>query len=429
MFASLLSIASLMLSTFVLMVGYGMMNYLVPVRAVAEGWSPLLISLIATGYTIGFTLSCIVAPILVLRVGHVRVFAALTTLLTAAILLSSLIVTWQAWTIFRAIAGFAVAGCYLVIESWLNERVTNDSRGTMFSIYMIVTLAGAIGGQYLVPLGDPKTTTLFIVCGIIFAIAILPTTLSTAQSPAPIAKVQLGLGKLYRRSPVAFIGAFLAGILSGTWASLGGVYTTGSGLTTGQGATLLASVLAGGALGQIPIGKISDMTDRRYVMIACGVIGVISAFAMFFMSPSTPTLLYVTAFIVGSTLYPIYALNVAHANDRADPSEYVTISSSLMVLYGLGTVAGPMIGGGAMEIAGPRGLMLYLAIGFAIYATYATWRVWRGSPTVSAEDRADFHAIAVPMRGTDPAGSLAVDYDEEYDPNVFDDQARVNQGN
>ncbi|WP_174801747.1 MFS transporter [Martelella limonii] len=426
MFASLFSIASLMLSTFLMMVGYGLMNYLVPVRSVAEGWSPLLISLIATGYTVGFTLSCIVTPTLVLRVGHVRVFGALITLLTAAILASSLVVVWQAWAVFRAIAGFAVAGCYLVIESWLNERVTNESRGSMFSVYMIVTLSGAIGGQYLVPLGDPETTTLFIVCGIVFAISILPTALSTAQSPAPIAQVQLGLGKLYRRSPVSFIGAILAGILSGTWSSLGGVYTTGSGLSTAQGATLLAAVLAGGALGQIPIGKISDMTDRRYVMIACGVAGLIAAFAMFFMSPATPNLLYFTAFIVGSMLYPIYALNVAHANDRADPSEYVTISSSLMVLYGLGTVAGPLIGGSAMEIAGPNGLMLYLSVGFAIYAAYAAWRVWRGNPMVTAEERSDFHAIAVPMRGTDPAGSLAVDYDEEYSaPSTHDDHART----
>ncbi|WP_319517165.1 MFS transporter [uncultured Martelella sp.] len=416
MFASLVSIASLMLSTVLMMIGYGLMNYLIPVRSVAEGWTPFLISVIATGYTVGFTLSCIISPKLVLRVGHVRVFSALITLLTASILISSLVVDWRAWVVFRAISGFAVAGCYLVIESWLNERVTNETRGSVFSIYMMMTLAGSIGGQYLVPLGDPLNTSLFIVCGIVFAIAILPTALSTAQSPAPIAQVQLGLRKLYLRSPVAFVGAILAGILSGTWSSLGGVYTTQSGFTTGQGATLLAFVLAGGALGQIPIGRISDLTDRRYVMIACGAIGVIAAIAMFFMSPSTPKLLYGSAFIVGSMLYPIYALNVAYANDRADPSEYITISSSLMVLYGFGTVAGPLIGGGAMEVAGPRGLMIYLAIGFAFYASYAGWRVMRGNPSVSPDDRADFHAIAVPMRGTDPAGSIAVDYEAEYDP-------------
>ena len=418
MLSSLLSIASLMLSTFLMMVGYGLMNYLVPVRSVAEGWSPFLISITATGYTIGFTLSCLMTPKLVLRVGHVRVFGALITFLTVSILASALIVEWQAWIALRATAGFAVAGCYLVIESWLNERVTNNTRGSVFAVYMVVTLSGSIGGQYLVPLGDPMTTKLFIVCGIIFALAILPTALSTAQSPAPLAQVQLGLGKLYQRSPVAFIGAILAGVLSGAWGALGGVYTTGSGFSTAQGATLLAFVLAGGAIAQIPIGRVSDMTDRRFVMAACGVVGVAASLVMSFMSSENIIMLYISAFLVGSVLYPIYALNVAHANDRADPSEYVTISSSLMVLYGLGTVAGPLVGGSAMEFAGPRGLPLYLAVGFVLYAGYAAWRIKRGNPTVTPEERADFYAIALPMRGTDPAGSIAVDYEEEYDPNA-----------
>lgn len=423
MIASLISIASLMASTLLMMVGYGLMNYLVPVRLVAEGWSPFLISMTATGYTVGFTLSCIITPKLVLRVGHVRVFGALITLLTVSILSSALIVDWQAWVTFRAVAGFAIAGCYLIIESWLNERVTNESRGSVFAIYMIVSLVGSIGGQYLVPLADPQTTILFILCGIIFSIAVLPTALSTAQSPAPIAQIHFGLGKLYQRSPAAFVGAILAGILSGTWASLGGVYTTQSGLSTGQGATLLAFVLAGGAISQIPIGRLSDMMDRRYVMIGCGVVGFFAAVAMSFLTLNTLNVLYGGAFLVGSMLYPIYSLNVAHANDRADPSEYVEISSSLMILYGAGTVVGPITAGSAMQLVGPQGLLYYLAIGFFIYASYAGWRVWRGSPTVTPEERTDFQAIALPMRGTDPAGSVAVDYEEDYDPNNIYDNA------
>ncbi|TCT40959.1 MFS transporter [Martelella mediterranea] len=419
MFASLIPVTSLMVSTLLMMIGYGLMNYLLPVRAVAEDWSPFLISMTATGYTVGFTLSCIITPKLVLRVGHVRVFGALITLLTVSILISSLVVVWQAWIIFRAVSGFAVAGCYLVIESWLNERVTNETRGTAFALYMVVSLGGSIGGQYLVPLGDPLNTSLFIVCGMVFAIAILPTALSTAQSPAPIAQAQFGVGRLYRRSPAAFAGAILAGVLAGAWGSLGGVYTTESGFTTAQGATLLAFVLAGGALGQVPIGRISDRTDRRYVMIACGIIGMLASTFMFFLSAETLYLLYGTAFLVGSMLYPIYALNVAHANDRADPSEFVTISSSLMILYGLGTIAGPLVGGAAMEIGGPRGLMLYLALGFFGYGAFAAWRVWHGNPMVTPEERSDFQAVAVPMRGTDPAGSFAVDYEEEYEPNVY----------
>ncbi|TPW29524.1 MFS transporter [Martelella alba] len=413
MFASLISITSLMFSTFLMMVGYGLMNYLIPVRSVAEGWSPFLISMTATGYTLFFTLSCVLTPMLVARVGHVRVFGALITLLTVSILASSLYVHWQAWLLLRGMAGFAIAGCYLIIESWLNERVTNETRGTIFAVYMIVALVGPILGQYLVPLGDPNTTVLFIVCGIIFSIAILPTALSTAQSPAPIAHVEFGLKKLYRRSPAAFVGAILAGILSGTWSGLGGVYTTNSGLSTGQGATLLAFVLAGGALAQIPIGRISDRLDRRYLMIACGVVGTVVSVLMIILGGLSLPVLYGLAFLVGSMLYPIYSLNVAHANDRADPTEYLTISSSMMILYGFGTVAGPPVAGGAMQLVGPSGLLWYLAIGFAAYAGYTAWRVWKGNPGVAPEERSDFYPISLPLRGTDPAGSIAVDYSEE----------------
>ncbi len=158
MFASLASIFSLMLSTLLMMVGFGLQSYVLPVRSVAEQWSTLSISWFATGYTIGFTLSCIVTPRFIARVGHVRVFTALITLLSIAVLLCGLFVDWRAWIVFRFISGFAISGSYLVIESWLNERVTNANRGMLFSLYLITTMVGTIGGQYLVPMGDPTNT-------------------------------------------------------------------------------------------------------------------------------------------------------------------------------------------------------------------------------------------------------------------------------
>lgn len=401
MLGSLISIASLMLSTLLMMIGFGLMNYMLPIRAIAEGWSTLTISIIATGYTLGFTISCIITPMLVRRVGHVRVFGALITLLTVAILLCALVVEWRAWVLFRALAGFAMAGSYLIIESWLNERVTNENRGTLFSVYMITCLVGSIGGQYLVPLGDPKTTELFILCGVIFSLALLPTALSTAQSPAPIAEASFNLAKLYRLSPIAFVGALVAGALAGTWGSLGGVYGQNIGLTTTEGATLLAAVLAGGALSQMPIGRISDRVDRRLVMIVCGAIGVVACVIMTFVDVTHLYPLYVAAFFVGTVLYPIYALNSAHANDRAAPHEYVMISSGIMILYGLGTVTGPVMGGTLMETIGPNGLLWFLAVGFAVYSGYAAWRMNRRGADM--EGKTDFQSKALPMQGTEGA--------------------------
>ena len=401
MLTSLLSIATLMLSTLMMMIGFGLMNYMVPIRSIAEGWSTMTISLIATSYTFGFTLSCIVTPKLVLRVGHVRVFGALTTLLTLAILMCALVVDWRAWLVFRWFAGFAMAGSYLIIESWLNERVNNANRGALFSVYMITSLTGSIAGQYLVPLGDPSGSDLFILCAVIFSLALFPTALSTAQSPTPIAQARFDVWKLYRRSPVAFIGSLLSGAACGTWIALGGVYSQNVGMTTAEGATLLAAVLAGGAIAQMPIGKISDMVDRRLVMIVCGIVGVISCGIMAMFDASNLTALYIAGFFVGTVIYPTYAINVAHANDLAEPQEYVTISSAIMVLYGLGTITGPIIGGALMQQTGAGGLPWFLAANFAAYALYAGWRITRRAPDDSG--KSDFQSMPIPLQGNDPA--------------------------
>lgn len=402
MLGSLVPIASLMASTLLMMVGFGLMNYLLPVRSLFEGWSTLVISFIATGYTIGFTLSCIVTPFFVPRVGHVRVFGALITLLTVGILLCALLVDWRAWFFFRMISGFAIAGAYLIIESWLNERVNNDNRGTLFSVYMITCLVGSIGGQYLVPLGDIRTTTLFIVCGVIFSLALLPTALSTAASPAPIARASFDLTRLYRRSPIAFWGSLLSGALSGTWSSLGGVYSQKAGLTTAEGATLLAAALAGGAFSQMPIGRLSDRIDRRYVMIGSGVTGVAACLLMTLFGEDRIYALYGAAFLVGTVLYPVYALNVAHANDRAEPAEYVMISSGIMILYGMGTITGPLMGGALMDLAGPNGLMWFLAAAFGLYAAYALRRL-RIRITDQRDSATGFQSMPIPMQGADIA--------------------------
>ncbi|NRP71203.1 putative MFS-type transporter YcaD [Ensifer psoraleae] len=414
MLASLSSVFSLMLSTLLMMVAFGLQSYVIPVRSVAESWSTLTVSIFATGYTLGFTLSCIVTPKFVLRVGHVRVFTALITLLSIAILMCGLFVDWRAWIFFRAISGFAISGSYLVIESWLNERVTNDNRGLLFSLYLITTMVGTIGGQYLVPLGDPTNTSLFILCGVLFSLALLPTALSSSPMPAPPAQAKFDIPGLFRRSPVAVVGGILAGALSGAWLNLGGVFTQRIGLSTAEGATLLASLLAGSAIMQIPIGRASDRMDRRIVMVACGIVGVISCLAMSASIGSSPAMLYLMAACIGSVLFPIYALNVAHANDLARPNEYVEISSGLMITYGIGTIVGPLMVGPVMDRFGPAALFIVLAVYFALYGGYAAWRILRREQHQGLVAKTDFQATTVmPTPGPDVTSPIAQQADAD----------------
>ncbi|MDR6757239.1 MFS family permease [Mycoplana sp. BE70] len=403
MLTSLVPFVSLLVSTLLMMVAFGLQSYVIPVRSVAEGWSTQTITWIATGYTLGFTVSCIVTPKFVLAVGHVRVFVALVTLLSTAILLCSLVVDWRAWMLFRAISGFAISGSYLIIESWLNERVTNENRASIFSLYVMTTMVGGIGGQYLVPLGDPTNTSLFILCAIIFSVSLLPTALTSSPLPAPPTQARFNVLKLYRRSPVAVVGAFLAGALSGGWLNLGGVFTQRIGLTTAQGATLLAAVLVGSALSQIPIGRASDRMDRRLVMVACGLVGVVSCLAMMAAQGSSPAVLYVMAAAVGSVIFPIYALNVAHANDLAKPDEYVEVSSGMMIVYGVGTISGPLMVGPIMDRFGPSSLFAVFTLYFALYGGYAAWRIMRRDAASGMVAKTDFRAMPVQPVGAEAA--------------------------
>ena len=390
MAGQLLPIAALLASTFLMLLAGGLAGILLPIRGGIEGWSTTTIGWMGTSYSLAFTLGCILIPHLVRRVGHVRVFSALLTLLSIALLLHSLIISPYAWMIFRGIAGFSLAGSYMIIESWLNERVTNETRGKIFSIYMIITMLGLMCGQYILPFGDATTVTLFIICAIIYASALLPTTLSSAQSPNPLTQASLDLKGLYRRSPAAAVGSFIAGIVAGTWSFLAAIYGEMNGLSTFGIATMLACAMIGGAILQYPLGRASDLVDRRIVMVIAGIIGFLLSAVMLIAHPTSPYALYMMMFLFGSVLYPIYSLNVAHANDYADASEFVKISGGLLIIYGCGSVVGPAISGPMMDLIGASGFFVTMAVAYAVYGLHAFWRIRRFERPAISDQKTEF---------------------------------------
>jgi len=413
MLATIAPVGALLSSTFLVLAAAGLALYLVPLRAVSEGWPTFTISLMATSYAVAFTASCFITPHLVRRVGHVRVFGAVLALLIISQLIHAIIVEPTAWIIARGITGFSLAGTYMVIESWLNEKVTNENRGAMFSVYMVTTMVGLSFGQYIVPLGDPMLPTLFMISAVVFALAVLPTSLSTAQSPQPLTVVRLDLVDLYRRSPAAVIGAFMAGLIGGIWNGLAPVFATRSGLSTAEGATMLVMAMIGGTVFQYPLGRASDKMDRRRVMVFAGLIGVISCASIVIFGTGSRTVFFIGIFLLGTVLYPIYSLNVAHANDHAGPEEFVSISSGMLVLYGFGAMAGPLIAGAAMEITGPTGLFAVLGFSFLFYAFYALWRISQREQ-VPEEMRGDFQPIVLGQESTPQGLELDPRSDPEY---------------
>ena len=286
--SALLPIVSLLLSVFFLMAGAGLQGILLPVRGSIEGWSTYEIGLLGTGYAVAFTVGCLVVPRIMKQAGHVRTFASLAALLAVSVLLNGLVVDPYAWIAFRGAAGFALAGSYMVVESWLNERVTNTTRGRVFSIYMIVSMAAMMSGQFVMPLAGPETPSPFMLCAILFALALIPTALSRAPSPKPLEAVRLDVKAIFRNSPAAAVGVFLAGTIAGSWNNMAPVFGQRIGLTTGEIAALLAITQAGGIASQYPLGRLSDRMDRRYVMAGAGAVGVIVAAAGLLLAAPDP---------------------------------------------------------------------------------------------------------------------------------------------
>lgn len=415
MLSTIAPVGALLSSTFLVLMASGLALYLVPLRAVAEGWSTFAASLMATSYAVAFTASCLVTPRLVRRVGHVRVFGAVVALLTSSQLIHAIILDPTAWILARGLTGFALAGAYMVIESWINEKVTNENRGSLFSVYMVVTMVGLSVGQYFVALGDPMLPELFMIGALIFALSVLPTSLSSAQSPQPLTVVRLNLVSLYHRSPAAVVGVVLAGLIGGTWNGLAPVFASKTGLSTTEGASMLVMAMIGGTLFQYPLGRASDRMDRRRVMAFAGLIGVLACAIVGIFGTGSRTLFFIGIFLLGTVLYPIYSLNVAHANDRAGPDEFVDVSSGLMVLYGLGAMAGPLIAGWMMGLGGPNGFFVVLGVFFLIYGAYAAWRMGRREQ-LSDEERGEFQPILRGYETTPQTLELDPRADPDYDP-------------
>lgn len=382
MIESLRAVSSLIVSFFVLMAGFGLANYIVPLRALGEGWTATDIAQIGAVYSVGYTLASFVTPRFIRATGHVRVFAANIAMMVVSVLLCALVTDVWAWMAFRLLFGFAIAGTYLIMESWLNEKSSNDYRGFMFSVYMITAMAGSIAGTYVVTFGDVMTPVLFILSAIVLVSAIFPIALTQSSAPSVPTSVGFDLRSLLRRSPVAFIGTLLSGVIAGAWLNFSAVYARLSGLSETGGANLIAAVTIGSIIAQFPLGRASDFIDRRMVMVLACVLGILSAGWMTLLDGSHEYQLYAAACMIGMAIFPIYSLNVAHANDMAEPGEYVRISSGITVLYGLGIIIGPLVGGQAIALAGPRGLPAILLVFFAIYAAYAGYRILK-RPAVS----------------------------------------------
>jgi MFS family permease len=403
MVPQLVAVASLLAGSVLLLAAGGLHGLLLPTHGVAAGFSTTELGLIGTGWAIGFMSGCVVLPGLVRRIGHVRAFGALTSVAAITILLNLLIVAPPFWIALRALTGFCFAGTTMIVESWLNERVTHETRGRFFSVYQMLNYAASTGGQLLLVITPPTEYFPFVLGAILYCLALLPTTLSRAPAPAPMKATRIDLAAIYLVSPVAAVGCLLIGLINGAFGTLGPVYAARIGLPIGTVALVMSGALIGGALMQVPLGRLSDRFDRRRVLIAVATAAAVISLAIVLIRPREETLLTVLAVAYGALTFPMYALLVAHANDYAAPGEFVRVSSGLLLLYGIGTMVGPVLAAIGMDRLAPEGLFAFIALIDAAIIGYTLYRI-RQRPMLP--HREPFQAIPLPRSVTPESAVL-----------------------
>ncbi len=391
MLRQLAPIAALLLGSAFLLFAGGINGLVLPVRGSAEGFSALSLGLLGTGWSIGYVSGCIMAPRLVANVGHIRAFGAMAALASVSLLGSAIMVDAVAWIILRGLCGFCFAGAAMIVESWLSDQSSASNRGRVFGIYTMVNLGASTAGQMMLTLGDPNGFVLFALGAMFYALALVPTALSSSSSPAPLISVRLDLKALWRNSPVAVFAVFWVGVSNSSFGTLAAVYGERLGLTLTTIALFTSIPILAGALAQIPVGILSDKMDRRRVLVGIAVLALAADIGFLVLAPQTQGMNLLLAAILGGSIFALYPVIVAHANDHAAPGTSIQISGGLLLTYGIGGVVGPLIAGALMGAVGPLALYTVTAGSHVLIIGYTLWRIARRDPVKEA-DKGDFQA-------------------------------------
>lgn len=406
MIATLAPVSALLLSVMFLLMGNGLQGTLLPVRAQLELFSTTDIGILGSFYFLGFAAGCYFGPYVVRRAGHIRAFAAMVSLASTVVLVHALVLEPLLWWPIRAITGFCFAVLYMVIESWLNEKSTNETRGLVFSIYTIINLSVLTIGQMMLTLADPKSFSLFAAASILVSLAALPVALTKSPAPEPIASVEIRIQHLFKSSPVGFVGALVVGLTNGSFWSLAPVFAQSNDAVAGaSGIAIFMSIsVIAGAIGQWPFGRLSDSIDRRKVIVIVCVGAAVMGIAMASLGHRWDNAVYVFSFLFGLFTFPLYAICAAHMNDSEEAGGFVEASGGLLLLYAIGAIVGPILASGAMRFVGGEGLYFFTALAHMAMAGFAIYRIGRRErrPETEREPFADSIRISQTVSTIDP---------------------------
>ena len=383
---------ALLLGVLLLMLGNGLQGTLLGIRGAIEGFSTWQMSLIMSAYFLGFFGGSRLTPEMIRRVGHVRVFAALGSFISAVLVLFPTVTEPWAWIILRVIIGFSFSGVYVTAESWLNNAATNQNRGKALSLYLIVQMLGIVTAQGIVALGDPSGFVLFIIPSVLVSISFAPILLSVNPTPAFDTAKGMTLRQLYDVSPLGVVGIFLLGGVFSAQFGMGSVYATQAGLSVKHLSVFIAMIYVGALFLQYPIGWLSDRMDRRKLVAGAAAVGTVACLAGAASGGNYAVLLGV-AFLTGGAANPLYSLLLAYTNDFLDHEDMASASAGLIFVNGTGAIAGPVVTGWLMGVAGPAGFWLLIGALLAAITAYALYRMTR-RPAGSVQDAGGFVAVS-----------------------------------
>lgn len=382
---TLISVVPLLAGMALLVVGNGLQTTLIPLRASAEGVSAAAVGHMMSVYYIGFMLGCVLVPRVVQRTGHIRTFATFAAIAATIALVHALYVDPALWAALRGLTGFCFAGLSMVAESWLNERVSNENRGKLNSLYRVVDLAALTGGQALIMVAPIASFELFVLVAIAISLALVPLTLSASGAPAPIPSARLPLGALFRAAPVGVVGCLAIGLANGAFWSLAPLYAASGGRGESFVAAFMGLAVVGGALTAFPIGLLSDRIDRRKVIAGALFATTLAGVALALLSRSAEFALLPVVALYGGAMLPLYSLCVAHTNDRLAAGQFVFASRGLLLVFAIGATLGTTAAAELIGILGTEALFYYVAAIYGLAGLFTVVRVIRRAPAAAAE--------------------------------------------
>ncbi|MGB1872059.1 MAG: MFS transporter [Candidatus Puniceispirillaceae bacterium] len=377
MLRSALASWTLFFGLLLIMSGNGLQVVLLGTEATEAGFSKITTGFVMAGYFLGIFCGSLLVPKLLDNVGHVRVFGAMAALASAAVLVVAALVNPVVWASMRILTGFCFAGMYIVCESWLNDQATNETRGQMLSLYMIVSMGGLAIGQLMIGVGGENSIGLFLLASVLVSVAVVPVLLSVGKAPAFEEPERMSLRRLLQVSPLAVVGLGINGMAVSMLFGMGAVYGLSIGLNNAEVGYFMTAPVIGALILQYPVGRLSDRFDRRMVIFGVAVMGAGAAAMATMFGRADFALLLACMLVYGGSLFPLYSLCIAHGNDFLTPRQMVAAASGLVMINGAGAVLGSPLAALSLEYFGVTSFFILVTVIQLMIAGFALFRMTR----------------------------------------------------